>query len=258
MLFEASEGVARITLNRPRVVNSLNRQMAQELQDAIGKVAVDDALRVLLLTARGDGFCAGQDLKEVLPKKGEAAPVLGETVRISYNPIILALRNLEKPIICAVNGVAAGAGANIAFACDLVIASEKAEFVQSFAAIGLVPDSGGTFMLPRLIGLPRATAFAMLGEKMKAKEAERIGLIYRAAPHTTYMQEAEELAKRMAVQPTRGFGLTKRAFNQAMGNTLEQQLELEAELQSELGAGYDYNEGVAAFLEKRKPVYKGK
>ena len=258
MKYALEEGVAVITLNRTRVLNSINRQMAQEFQQALGLCAQDDAVRTVLLTAAGDAFCAGQDLKEVLPKEGAPPPVLGETVEVSYNPIILAIRNLEKPVICTVNGVAAGAGANIALACDLVIASEKAEFVQSFSALGLIPDSGGTFFLPRLVGLPRATAMAMLGEKLKAKDAQAMGLIYRAEPHTKYMDDAMALAKKMATQPTRGFGLTKRAFNQSMGNDLETQLKLERDLQTELGEGYDYNEGVAAFLEKRKPVYKGK
>ncbi len=255
--YELEAGLATLTLNRPRVINSINKVMAKEIQAALAQATTDENVRALLLTAEGDGFCAGQDLKEVLPKEGVPLADLGDTVSDSYSPIILAIRNMEKPVICAVNGVAAGAGANIALACDIVIASEKAEFVQSFAQIGLVPDSGGTFFLPRLVGLPRATAMTMLGEKLTARKAEEMGLIYKAWPHPKFRNEANKLAAKLATRPTRGLGLTKKALNQSMDNDLETQLALEGEYQTELGKTYDYNEGVAAFLEKRDPKYRG-
>ena len=255
--FEIDEGVAALTLNRPDKLNSFNRAMALETQEALKIATSDQSIRALLLTGEGRGFCAGQDLAEVLPKEGEPKPVLGDTVRDTYNPIIIALRTLEKPVVCAVNGVAAGAGANIAFACDLVLASEKASFVQSFSAIGLIPDSGGTFMLPRLIGLPRATALMMLGEKIKGEQAMDMGLIYKACAHEELMGEAVKLARHLAGMPTVGLGLTKRLLNAAWTNELEQQLDLERQCQTLAGETEDYSEGVAAFLEKRAPKYKG-
>ncbi|HKJ46961.1 MAG TPA: enoyl-CoA hydratase [Balneolales bacterium] len=253
--FETNGGWAEITLNRPDKLNSFNRPMAEELQDAIKKAATDDNIRCVILTGAGRGFCAGQDLKEVLDRHGEP---LGNTVKHSYNPIILAIRELEKPVICAVNGTAAGAGANIALACDFVLAAENAVFVQSFSKIGLIPDSGGTFFLPRLVGLPRATAMAMLGEKITAGQAVDIGLIYKSYADEELMVKARELAGYLAEQPTRGFGLIKRGFNESLGNDLQSQLELEAELQTEAGKTHDYNEGVQAFVEKRKPKFTGK
>lgn len=255
--YQYDAGVAQITLNRPDKLNSFNRAMALELQEALAKASKDDDVRAVLLTGAGRGFCAGQDLEEVVPQEGQPAPILGDTVAFSYNPIIRALRNLEKPVICAVNGVAAGAGANIAVACDLVIASEKASFVQSFCNLGLVPDSGGTFFLPRLVGMAQANRLAMLGEKIRAEEAVTIGLIYKCLPVDSFLEEAKALAAKMAKQPTRGFGLTKRAFNQSWTYNLDTQLDLERDLQTEAGNTYDYNEGVAAFLEKRPPKYRG-
>jgi 2-(1,2-epoxy-1,2-dihydrophenyl)acetyl-CoA isomerase len=253
--FEANGGWAEITLNRPDKLNSFNRPMAEELQDAIRNAATNDNIRCVILTGAERGFCAGQDLKEVLERHGEP---LGNTVKHSYNPIILAIRELEKPVICAVNGTAAGAGANIAFACDFVLAAENAVFVQSFSKIGLIPDSGGTFFLPRLVGLPRATAMAMLGEKITAGEAVKMGLIYKSYADGELMDKAHELAGYLAKQPTRGFGLIKRGLNESLGNNLQSQLELEAELQTEAGKTHDYNEGVQAFVEKRKPKFTGK
>jgi len=253
--FETNGGWAEITLNRPDKLNSFNRPMAEELQDAIKKAATDDNIRCVILTGAGRGFCAGQDLKEVLDRHGEP---LGNTVKHSYNPIILAIRELEKPVICAVNGTAAGAGANIALACDFVLAAENAVFVQSFSKIGLIPDSGGTFFLPRLVGLPRATAMAMLGEEITAGQAVDIGLIYKSYADEELMVKARELAGYLAEQPTRGFGLIKRGFNESLGNDLQSQLELEAELQTEAGKTHDYNEGVQSFVEKRKPKFTGK
>ena len=255
---KTQDGVATLTLNRPKVLNSFNRAMASETQGALATVAGDPAIRAVLLTGAGKGFCAGQDLAEVLPSEDRPNPVLGDTVRDTYNPIIRALRTMEKPVICAVNGVAAGAGANIAFACDLVIAAENASFVQSFCKIGLVPDSGGTFFLPRLVGIPRATAMMMLGDKVSATQAVSIGLIYKSVPSDQLMAEATALANYLATQPTAGLALTKKALNQSLNHDLETQLELEREYQTRAGETYDYNEGVAAFVEKRKPVYKGR
>ena len=256
--YQFDQGVAVITLNRPDVLNSFNRAMGKQLHQALADAADDDQVRAVLLTGAGRGFCAGQDLAEVLPAEGQPKPVLGDTVRDTYNPIILGIRNLEKPVICAVNGVAAGAGANIAYACDLVLASNKASFVQSFCKLGLVPDSGGTFFLPRLVGMARANALAMLGDKIRAEDALAMGLIYKVCEPEALMDQALELARGLATQPTAGLGLIKRAFNQSFANDLETQLELERQLQTEAGETYDYNEGVAAFMEKRKPQYKGK
>lgn len=256
--YETNQGVATLVLNRPDVLNSFNRPMAQEVQQVLQAAATEEAVRVLVLTGAGRAFCAGQDLTEVLPAPGAPPADLGETVGFTYNPIIRALRHLEKPVVCAVNGVAAGAGANIALACDLVLASEKASFVQSFANIGLIPDSGGTFFLPRLVGLPRATAMMMLGEKIRAPDAEAMGLIYRCVSPDALMPEAMDLANRLAQMPTKGLGLTKRALNAAFTQDLDTHLDYEQQLQSEAGYSEDYNEGVQAFLEKRKPVFKGR
>ncbi len=256
--YEDDQGVALMTLNRPEVLNSFNKAMALELQEALDEAAADTAVRAVMLTGAGRGFSAGQDLSEVVPEEGEAPPVLGDTVRDSYNPIITRLRALEKPVVCAVNGVAAGAGANIALACDLVLASEKASFVQSFCKIGLVPDSGGTFFLPRLVGLSRATAMAMLGEKITARDALDMGMIYKVCEPEALHAEAFELACRLATQPTAGLGLIKRALNRSWSNDLAAQLELERECQTLAGQTHDYQEGVAAFIEKRRPSYRGK
>lgn len=255
--YQIKEGAAHITLSRPDKLNSFNRAMAIELQEVLTQASKDGDVRSLLLTGAGRGFCAGQDLAEVLPQKGQPLPSLGDTVSICYNPIIRALRSLEKPVVCAVNGVAAGAGANLALACDFVIASEQAKFVQSFCKLGLVPDSGGTFILPRLVGMARATALAMLGEKLSATQAQEMGLIYKVYPDESFMAEAEKLAAYLANQPTCGLGLIKRAFNQSWTNDLDAQLELERDLQNTAGKSHDYNEGVAAFMEKRNPIFRG-
>lgn len=253
----SAAGVYRITLNRPDVLNSFNRPMARELQAALADCAADESLRAVLLTGAGRAFCAGQDLAEAAPQDAPWAEI-HQIVRESYNPIIRALRKIEKPVVCAVNGVAAGAGANIALACDIVLASEKASFLQAFCHIGLIPDSGGTYFLPRLVGLARATALTMLGEKISAREAQEMGLIYKVFPAESLLEEAQKLAAHLATQPTRGLGLTKRLLNQSLVNDLETQLEMEEELQGEAGKTHDYQEGVKAFLEKRKPVFKGK
>ena len=255
--FELEDGVAIVTLNRPDVLNSFNHVMARELQNALAGLAEEPNARAILLRAEGRGFCAGQDLAAVLPAEGQPPPVLGEVVKACYNPIIRLLRNTEKPVVCAVNGVAAGAGANIAFACDLVLASRKASFIQSFCKIGLIPDSGGTFFLPRLVGLPRATALAMLGEKVSAEKAADIGLIYRVCEPETLDAEANELARHLATQPTAGLGYIKRLLNASLTNDLESQLTMEQEMQTLAGQSNDYQEGVAAFIEKRAPVFRG-
>jgi 2-(1,2-epoxy-1,2-dihydrophenyl)acetyl-CoA isomerase len=247
-------GVSLITLNRPDVLNSFNRRMAGELQAALGSAASDEAVRAVLLTGAGRGFCAGQDLGEAL----HANLDLGEIVRTSYNPIILAIRQLEKPVVCAVNGVAAGAGANLALACDIVVASEDASFVQSFSRIGLVPDTSGTFFLPRLVGPARATALMFLAEKVSATQALEWGMIYQVVPSAVLMESAMSTARNLAAMPTRGLALTKRALNESFANDLQSQLALEEEMQRQAGRTADYAEGVKAFLEKRKPVYTGR
>ena len=252
------DGVMTITLNRPDVLNSMNAAMADALLAALAHAATDGAVRAVLLTGAGRGFCAGQDLAEVLPRANGALPDLGEVVRRQYNPIVRAIRTLEKPVVCAVNGVAAGAGANIAFACDITLAAEEATFIQSFAKIGLIPDSGGTYLLPRLIGLQRAAALTMLGEKLVAVKAKEWGLILDVLPHAALFDVCMGYAKRLAEMPTRGIGLAKRGFNAGFGNDLETQLALEESLQREAGATEDYAEGVRAFVEKRKPAFHGR
>lgn len=253
---DLNDGILTITLDRPDKLNSIVESMAAEMQEALSESASNDQIRCVLLTAKGKAFCAGQDLPEVVDK-GEGYE-LGDTVRASYNPIIKAIRNLEKPVVCAVNGTAAGAGANIAFACDIVLASEEAVFIQSFSKIGLLPDSGGTFFLPRLAGLARANALYLLDEKVSAKKAVEYGLIYKAVPAESLMDEATSIANKLSNMPTKGFGLYKRAVNQSLQNNIEEQLELEADLQTEAGRSHDYQEGVQAFLGKRKPDFRGK
>jgi 2-(1,2-epoxy-1,2-dihydrophenyl)acetyl-CoA isomerase len=254
---EVKDGVQVITLNRPEVLNSFHLPMARELQDALGVAAADEHIRAVLLTGEGRGFCAGQDLAAV-NIDAEAKDDLGETVRAQYNPVIRAIRRLEKPVVCAVNGVAAGAGANIAFACDLVFASTEASFIQSFCRIGLIPDSGGTFFLPRLVGVARATGLALLGGKVGAAQAKDWGLIWETCEPAALMPRAMEMAASLATQPTRGFGLTKQAFNESLINDLDAQLDLESDLQAEAGRTEDFAEGVAAFRAKRSPVFRGR
>ncbi|HVT39708.1 MAG TPA: enoyl-CoA hydratase-related protein [Gemmatimonadaceae bacterium] len=251
-----SGGVTTITLNRPEVLNSFNRAMARQLQDALTGAANDPAVRAVLLAGAGRAFCAGQDLSEALPKDG-MLPDLGNFVRDTWNPIVRAIRRLEKPVVCAVNGVAAGAGANLAFACDLVFAASDATFVQSFARIGVIPDSGGTFILPRIVGLQRAAALTMLAEKITAGKALDWGLAYEVCEPAELFDRALATAKYLATQPTRALGLIKRGFNRSLGVDLDAQLEFEEELQREAGRTADYAEGVKAFLEKRKPDFTG-
>jgi 2-(1,2-epoxy-1,2-dihydrophenyl)acetyl-CoA isomerase len=255
LLSEITDSVLSITLNRPEVFNSFNQEMAFALQKELDAAAENKGVRAIVLTGSGKAFCAGQDLAEATDPNG---PPLQSIVAEHYNPIILKIRNIEKPVIAAVNGVAAGAGANIALACDLVFAAESASFIQAFSKIGLIPDSGGTFMLPRLIGWQKATALMMTAEKVMAADAEKMGMIYRAVSDADLMNQVNALAKQLAQMPTKGLGLTKRALNASFTNTLEQQLDVEEKLQTQAGSTYDFKEGTTAFLEKRKPVFKGK
>lgn len=251
---ELDGNVLKLTLNRPDKFNSFNREMALALQAALDKAATDSAIRAVYLTGEGKAFCAGQDLAEVVDPNGVG---LEKIVTEHYNPIIEKIRNIEKPVICAVNGVAAGAGANIALACDIVIAGNSVAFIQAFSKIGLIPDSGGTFFLPRLIGFGKASALMMLGDKISASDAENMGMIYKVIEDDKLQEDALTVAKTLANLPTRAIGLTKRLLNQSINNTLEQQLIAEGIEQISASKTYDYNEGVKAFLEKRKPVFKG-
>ena len=256
VLYTLSGSIATLTLNRPDVLNSFNREMALRLQDLLKKCAADDAVRCVVLTAVGKGFSAGQDLNEFMALT-KGTPRLADTVEKSFNPVVRLIREIKKPVVCALNGVAAGAGANIALACDFVVAADTSTLIQSFSRIGLVPDSGGTFLLPRLVGMAKATELIMLGEKLTADEAFRIGLIYKVVPELSLHEQAMLVATRLAELPTRALGLSKRLLNASAVNTLSDQLDLERDLQDEAGRTADFKEGVAAFLEKRKPHYKG-
>jgi len=247
--------IAFITLNRPKVFNSFNREMALALQDTFDACEANDEVRALVLTGNGKAFCAGQDLKEVTDPN--LNPGFKKILEEHYNPIISKIRSIKKPVIGAINGVAAGAGANIALACDIVVAHEKVSFIQAFSLIGLVPDSGGTYFLPRLIGFQKAMALAMLGDKIGAEEAERLGMIYKMIPLENFEEEVHKLALKMANMPTKALGMIKELFNKSMTNTLEEQLAMESKYQIEAAQSKDYAEGVAAFIEKRKPNFKG-
>lgn len=247
--------IATLTLNRPEVFNSFNREMALLLQNQLDSCEKNPEIRAIVITGSGKAFCAGQDLKEVTSP--ELNPGFKKILEEHYNPIISRIRKIEKPIIAAVNGVAAGAGANIALACDVVVASDKASFIQAFSKIGLVPDSAGTFFLPRLIGFQKASALMMLGEKVPAAEAERLGMVYKVVPSENFSEEINTIATLMANMPTKALGLTKRLLNNSMQNTLEAQLNLESKLQIESAQSEDYAEGVDAFVNKRKPNFKG-
>lgn len=254
ILFKTEGNVAVITLNRPAVFNSFNREMALELQKRLDECASDKNIRAIYLTAEGKAFCAGQDLQEAITDNGLTIETI---VREHYNPIIKKIRAIEKPVVCGVNGVAAGAGANIALACDVVVAAHSASFIQAFSKIGLIPDSGGTFFLPRLVGFGKASALMMLGDKISSGEAEKTGMIYKTAVDEDLHTEGLKIAQTLAAMPTVGLGLTKKLLNESMTNTLEQQLDREEVVQAKAASTHDYNEGVKAFLEKRKPVFKG-
>lgn len=251
---ETLGGVLKITLNRPDKFNSLNAEMMKQLQAALDTAASDKTIRAVYLTGEGKAFCAGQDLSDL---NMGATDSIENAVRKQYNPIVLKLRALEKPVVCAVNGVAAGAGASLALACDIVIAATSVAFVQAFSKIGLVPDCGGTYFLPRLVGFGRATALMMLGEKISATDAEKMGMIYKVVEDDMLLDTAMATAKTLADMPTIGLGLTKRLLNSSMNNSLDQQLESEAVTQAQAALTNDFKEGVAAFIGKRKAVFKG-
>jgi 2-(1,2-epoxy-1,2-dihydrophenyl)acetyl-CoA isomerase len=251
---ETKGSVAVIRLNRPDKFNSFNREMALLLQDALDKAANDPAIRAILLTGEGKAFCAGQDLGEAVDPSG---PGIEKIVQEHYNPIILKMRTIEKPVVVAVNGVAAGAGANIALAGDVIIAGSSSAFIQAFSKIGLVPDSGGTFILPKLVGFQRASALMMLGDKISAADALQMGMLYKVVDDAQLQEEAMKLAETLSAMPTKALGLTKRLLNEGVSNSLEKQLEREGQEQVTAALSHDYSEGVKAFFEKRKPNFKG-
>jgi len=255
ILFEIQENVAVITLNRPEKFNSFNREMALELQAKLDVCALDDSIRCVFITGSGRAFCAGQDLGELM---GDDAPGFESILKEHYNPIVSRIRQLQKPVVVGVNGVAAGAGANIALCCDIVVATQSASFIQAFSKIGLIPDSGGTHTLLRLIGFQKATALMMLGDKVSATEAEKMGMIYKVLPDESFAESAMNIAITLSKMPTRGLALTKQALNQSLNQTFEQQLATEDELQYEAAHTSDYQEGVASFLERRSPIFTGR
>jgi 2-(1,2-epoxy-1,2-dihydrophenyl)acetyl-CoA isomerase len=258
ILVSRDAGVLSLTLNRPDKLNAFNPEMHKLLREALEEARDEAGVRAVLLTGSGRGFCAGQDLSE-RNLSADAAPIdLSVSLGSNYNPLVRRLRALPKPVVCAVNGVAAGAGANIALACDIVLAARSASFVQSFSKLGLVPDSGGTYFLPRLVGSARAMGLALLGERLSAEEAQRWGLIWKAVDDEHLVEEATKIAQTLAAGPTRGYGLIKKAIQASAGNSLDAQLDLERDLQRDAGFSEDYREGVAAFMQKRKPQYKGK
>jgi 2-(1,2-epoxy-1,2-dihydrophenyl)acetyl-CoA isomerase len=256
ILLKIENKIAFITLNRPEVFNSFNREMALSLQKNLDDCESNPDVRAIVLTGNGKAFCAGQDLKEVTSP--ELNPGFKKILEEHYNPIITRIRSIKKPIIGAINGVAAGAGANIALACDVVVAHEKVSFIQAFSLIGLIPDSAGTYFLPRLIGFQKAQALAMLGDKISAEDAEKMGMIYKVIPFENFENDVNQLASKLANMPTKALGMIKELFNKSLTNTLEDQLALESKLQIEAAQSEDYAEGVAAFIEKRQPNFKGK
>ncbi len=251
-------GVLSLTLNRPEKLNAFNPDMHHALRQGLQRAADEGEVRAVLLTGAGRGFCAGQDLAERDVSAGAAPIDLSVSLGSNYNPLVRRLRELPKPVVCAVNGVAAGAGANIALACDLVLAARSARFVQAFSRIGLIPDSGGTYFLPRLLGTARAMGLAMLAESIGAEQAEQWGLIWKAVDDARLGDETLALARRLASGPTKGYALLKKAINASSANSLDAQLDLERDLQREAGFSEDYREGVGAFKEKREPRFKGK
>jgi 2-(1,2-epoxy-1,2-dihydrophenyl)acetyl-CoA isomerase len=262
ILFEVTDGLARLTLNRPDRLNSFNTTMHAEVRDALASLesgsSGESKARVLVLTGAGRGFCAGQDLGDRAVAPGGAPVDLGDSIEKNYKPLVLALRNLAVPVIGAVNGVAAGAGANIALACDVVVAARSASFIQGFSKLGLVPDSGGTWSLPRLVGTARALGLALLGDKLTAEQAVQWGLIWRCVEDADFPGVIDTLARQLAAAPTRGLVRTKQAIYAGWSQSLEQQLDTERDYQRELGRSADYSEGVAAFIEKRTPRFTGK
>ena len=258
ILYSCVNGIARVTLNRPERLNSFTAAMHEELRNALAKVRADTSARVLLLTGAGRGFCAGQDLSDRAVAPGDATVDLGASIEANYRPLVLALQSLPIPVVCAVNGVAAGAGANIALACDLVIATKSASFIQAFCKIGLIPDSGGTYFLPRLVGTARALGLTMLGDKLSAQQAADWGLIWKCVEDAEFASAVDALLAQLALAPTKGLVATRRALHASAHATLEAQLDLERDLQRELGNSADYREGVAAFLAKRPPQFTGK
>lgn len=254
ILFEIKNSIAFITLNRPEKFNAFNREMSIVLQEKLDECEKNISVHCVYITGAGKGFSSGQDLSQGADPSGLD---IGKIISEQYNPIIRKIRNLNKPVIAAVNGIAAGAGANIALCCDVVIAAESASFIQAFSKIGLIPDCGGTYFLPRLIGLQKSSALMMLGEKISAKEAERIGMIYKYFPDETFFYEAEKIAVTLSQLPTKGLSYTKQALNKSLGQTLEQQLKTEDDFQQKAAATNDFKEGVAAFIEKRKADFKG-
>jgi 2-(1,2-epoxy-1,2-dihydrophenyl)acetyl-CoA isomerase len=255
--FTIDKGIAVLTLNRPDRLNSFTQAMHREVRDALDKLQADKTVRVLVLTGAGRGFCAGQDLNDRAVEPGAPGVDLGESVEKYYAPLVKTLRTLPMPVICAVNGVAAGAGANLALACDIVLAAKSASFIEAFCKLGLIPDTGGTWVLPRLIGPARAMGLALLGDKLPAEKAEQWGLIWRCVPDEALMIEAMAMAEHFAAAPTKGLAFTKKAMLASWTNTLDEQLQMEAGMMRELGYSHDYREGVAAFIEKRQPHFKG-
>jgi 2-(1,2-epoxy-1,2-dihydrophenyl)acetyl-CoA isomerase len=255
--FSIDNGIAVLTLNRPDRLNSFTQAMHREVRAALDQLQADGSVRVLVLTGAGRGFCAGQDHNDRAVEPGGAGVDLGESVEKYYAPLVTTLRTLPMPVICAVNGVAAGAGANLALACDIVLAAKSASFIEAFCKLGLIPDTGGTWVLPRLLGPARAMGLALLGDKLPAEKAEEWGLIWRCVPDEALMEEAMAMAAHFAKAPTKGLAFTKKAMLASWGNTLEQQLQMEAGMMRELGYSHDYREGVAAFIEKRQPRFKG-
>ena len=255
ILFDIKDGVGKITFNRPEKFHSIIRELALEFQNSLDKCINDSNVRAVLITAKGKAFCAGQDLEEATNPN---APNITKIIQEHYNPIIRKIRCLEKPVIAAVNGVAAGAGASIALCCDIIVAKESASFVQAFSKIGLIPDSGATFFLPRLIGSQKATAIMMTADKINSKEAEKMGMIYKTFPDESFESESWNLAKKLAKMPTKGLALTKKLLNSSYSNNLEEQLKIEENYQKQAADTADFKEGVSAFLEKRKPNFKGK